>query len=295
MAKTHRSKKVEEDPQEGGEGKNSRSFWKGSITFGLVNIPVTLYSAESKQKLSFRLLDKRDFSPVRYQRVNEKSGKQVPWDDIVKGYEYEKDEYVVLGDADFERANVEATHTIEIVEFVDAAAISPIFFDKPYYIAPSKNGEKGYALLREVMRRTGKAGIARMVLRSREYLCAVIPHGQVLVVNLLRFSYEIRSAAKISVPGKDLKHLKISEKEIDMARQLVESMEERWDPEEFHEQYRDDLMKIIEEKIKSGKTKTIEEGKRPQAPRASKVVDITELLRRSVEEAQRQPSRRKAG
>ena len=295
MAKTHRSKKVEEDTEEGGEGKNPRSFWNGSITFGLVNIPVTLYSAESKQKLSFRLLDKRDFSPVRYQRVNEKSGKQVPWDDIVKGYEYEKDEYVVLGDADFERANVEATHTIEIVEFVDAAEISPIFFDKPYYIAPSKNGEKGYALLREVMRRTGKAGIARMVLRSREYLCAVIPHGQVLVVNLLRFSYEIRSAAKISVPGKDLKHLKISEKEIDMARQLVESMEERWDPEEFHEQYRDDLMKIIEEKIKSGKTKTIEEGKRPQAPRASKVVDITELLRRSVEEAQRQPSRRKAG
>src|SRR5262245_5359587 len=159
MAKTRSAKKA----QKQSEKKSPKTFWKGSISFGLVNIPVALYSAESNQKVSFRLLDRRDFSPVRYQRVNEHSGKEVSWDEIVKGYEYDKDEYVVLSDADFERANVEATHTVEIVAFVELKEISPMFFQKPYYLAPLKHGEKGYALLREVMRRTGKAGIARVV------------------------------------------------------------------------------------------------------------------------------------
>lgn len=279
------------------ESTKSRSLWKGSISFGLVNIPVALYSVTAEQKLSFRLLDRRDFAPVHYQRVNQKSGKEVPWDDIVKGYEYEKDEFVVLGDADFERANVEATQTIAISEFVDGAEISPIYFDKPYYLTPLKHGEKGYALLREVLRRTGKVGIARMVLRSREYLAALIVHGNVLVVDLLRFAHELRAADKLAVPGKDLKQLKISEREIAMAKQLVETLEEPWHPEQFHEQYYDDLMKIIDAKIKSGKTKTIEERSRTTAPRTSKVVDITHLLKQSVERAQqnKQPAaRRKA-
>jgi hypothetical protein len=156
----------------------TRPIWKGSINFGLVNIPVALYSAETNNSIDFDLLDKRDFSRVRYQRVNEKTGKEVPWDEIVKGYEYEKNEFVVLSDADFERANVEATQTIAITEFVDAAEISPVYFEQPYYLAPLKYGEKGYALLREAMRRTGKAGVARMVLRSREYLVAVLVHAR---------------------------------------------------------------------------------------------------------------------
>jgi DNA end-binding protein Ku len=293
MAKTKKKKTA----QRADEPKQSRSLWKGSISFGLVNIPVALHSVTAEEKLSFRLLDRRDFAPVHYQRVNQKSGKDVPWDDIVKGYEYEKDEYVVLGDADFERANVEATQTIAISEFVDGAEISPIYFDKPYYLTPLKHGEKGYALLREVLRRTGKVGIARVVLRSREYLAALIVHGDVLVVDLLRFAHELRAADKLAVPGKDLKQLKISEREIAMAKQLVDTLEEPWHPEQFHEQYYNDLMKIIDAKIKSGKTKTIEERSRTTTPRTSKVVDITHLLKQSVERVQqnKQPAaRRKA-
>ena len=276
---------------EGGK-KSPKTFWKGSISFGLVNIPVALYAAESNQKVSFRLLDRRDFSPVRYQRVNEHSGKEVSWDEIVKGYEYDKGEYVVLSDADFERANVEATHTIEIVAFVDLREISPMFFQKPYYLAPLKHGEKGYALLREVMRRSAKAGIARVVLRSREYLAAVTVHGEVLLLDLLRFAHELRGTGHLAVPGHDLKRLKINEREIEMAQQLVEAMQDAWRPEGFHEQYRDDLMKIIDAKIKSGKTKTLDERSRAPAVRASKVVDIRKLLKRSVDEAHREGRRR---
>jgi DNA end-binding protein Ku len=277
------------------DSKQPRSLWKGSISFGLVSIPVALYSAEAKEKLSFRLLDRRDFTPVRYRRVNEKSGKDVPWDDIVKGYEYDKSEFVVLSDADFQRANVEASQTIAISEFVEAAEISPIYFDKPYYLAPLKHGEKGYALLREAMRRTGKAGIARMVLRSREYLTALVVHGNLLVANLLRFPHDLRAADGIDVPGKDFKQLKITDREISMAEELIDKMVDRWDPKEFHEEYFDDLMKIIDAKIKSGKTKTIDEPAHPAAPRSSKVVDITEMLKRSVKQAQQPVHRRKAG
>lgn len=294
MAKARRKKEMDE-LTEGEEKSSSRPFWKGAISFGLVNIPVALYPVESKQKLTFRLLDRRDFSPVRYQRINEQSGKEVPWRDIVKGYEYEKGQYAVLSDADFERANVEATHTIEILSFVGAAEISPLYFDKPYYLAPQKNGEKGYALLREVLRRAGRVGIARMVLRSREYLAAVMVHDTVLIVNLLRFAHELRDARKLAVPKKDLKQLKITDREIAMAQQLVDSLEEPWQPEQFREQYRDDVLKMVEEKVKSGKTKTIEERGRAPALRTSKVVDITELLKRSVAQAQKEPRRRKAG
>lgn len=277
------------------ERPSTRPIWKGTISFGLVNIPVAMYSAENEEKLSFRLLDRRDLAPVRYRRVNEKTGKEVPWNEIVKGYEHEKNEFVVLSDSDFERANVEASQTIGITEFVDAKEISPVYFDKPYYLAPLKHGEKGYALLREVMRRTGKAGIARMVLRSREYLAAVLVHGEVLVVNLLRFAHELRGAQPLDVPGKDLKKLKITDREVTMAKDLVETLEEPWRPEQFHEQYYDDLMKIIDAKIKSGKSKTIEEHDRPVAPKTSKVVDITKLLKRSLEQAQQPARRRKAG
>ena len=208
-------------------------MWKGSISFGLVNIPVALYSAETKEKLSFRLLDRRDLNPVRYRRVNEKSGKEVPWDDIVKGYEYEKSEFVVLTDADFEKANIEATRTLAIAEFVDAAEISPLYFDKPYYLTPLKFGDKGYALLREAMRRSGKAGIARMVLRSREYLTALVVHGDLLFANLLRFAHDLRDADSLDVPGKDLKQLKITDREITMAEELIETMADHWNPEQF--------------------------------------------------------------
>jgi DNA end-binding protein Ku len=293
MAKRKKPKKKGGEPAR----SSSRPIWKGTISFGLVSIPVALHAAEEERRLSFRMLDRHDLSPIRYERVNARTGKPVEWDDIVKGYEYQKDEYVVVSDEELKRANPEATQTIDLVHFVDAAEINPVYYDKPYYVAPLKNGEKGYALLREVMARSAKVGIARLVLRSREYLAALLVNGPALILNLLRYAHELRSAQKLNVPDEDFKRLKISEKEIDMANQLIRSMQDHWNPEEYREEYRDDVLKMIEQKIKSGKTKTIEELPAPRSPQRAKVVDITELLKRSVERARgrEEPAKRKAG
>jgi DNA end-binding protein Ku len=275
----------------------SRAIWKGSIDFGLVNIPVSLYSAETSANLSFDLLDKRDFSRVRYRRINEKTGKEVPWDQIVKGYEYEKGEYVALSDEDFQRANVEATQSITITDFVDVTSISPLYYEKPYYLEPIKNGRRAYALLREVMKKTGKVGIAKVVIRSREHLAVVLVEGPLLVLNLLRFSHELRDAAGLDVPESGSKRTEISGQEIKMAERLVEAMVGDWNPKKYRDEYHDDLMKLINEKIQSGQTKAVtaapETAPRPQ--RRGKVIDIMDLLQQSVKQAHRkeEPSRRR--
>jgi DNA end-binding protein Ku len=260
----------------------------------LVNIPISLYPAETSNEISFKLLDRRDFSPVHYCRVNEKTGKEVPWDEIVKGYEYEKDEYVPLTEGDFERANTEATQSIEITDFVDAAEIEPVYYDKPYYLEPGKNAAKSYALLREVMRRTKTVGIAKVVIRSRQHLAAIIPRGAVLVLDLLRFPHELRDPSALNL----LRDAPIGEKEIKMGQRLVETMIGKWQPEKYRDDYREDLLKLVAEKVKAGKTRVIEERK-PEAPRRQgKVIDIMGLLKRSVEQAREKdqaPRRRKAG
>jgi DNA end-binding protein Ku len=272
---------------------SSRAIWKGSIDFGLVNIPVRLYSAENSNRLSFDLLDKRDFSRIRYRRVNETTGKEVPWDDIIKGYEYKKGEYVALSDADFARANVEATQTISITDFVDASAVSPLYYDKPYYLEPLKNGQRAYVLLREVLHDTGKVGIAKVVIRSREHLAMVLAEGPALILELLRFPDELRDASRLDLPKAASKGTATSAQEIKMAERLVESMVGKWQPEKYHDDYRDDLMKIIDQKVESGKTKVVE-NTMPAAPRAQrgKVIDIMHLLRESVEQASKRGSRK---
>jgi len=273
----------------------SRPIWRGSLAFGLVNIPVALHVAETSGDLSFNLLDRRDFSPVRYRRVNEKTGKEVPWDEIVKGYEYAKDEYVPLTEGDFKSANAEATQTIEITDFVAASEIEPVYYDKPYYLEPAKNAAKSYALLRSVMRRTKTVGIAKVVIRSRQHLAAVVPRGSVLVMILLRFAHELRDASALNVPG----DANLGTKEIEMAERLVETMIDRWQPEKYRDDYREDLLKLVEQKVKSGKTRVIEERKPEAARRSGKVIDIMDLLKRSVEQGRRReqaaPRRRKAG
>jgi DNA end-binding protein Ku len=272
---------------------SSRAIWKGSIDFGLVNIPVRLYSAENSNRLSFDLLDKRDFSRIRYRRVNETTGKEVPWDDIIKGYEYKKGEYVALSDADFARANVEATQTISITDFVDASAVSPLYYDKPYYLEPLKNGQRAYVLLREVLHDTGKVGIAKVVIRSREHLAMVLAEGPALILELLRFPDELRDASHLDLPKAASKGTATSAQEIKMAERLVESMVGKWQPEKYRDDYRDDLMKIIDQKVESGKTKVVE-NTMPAAPRAQrgKVIDIMHLLRESVEQASKRGSRK---
>ena len=286
--KTKRKRKTAES-----KSGSSRAIWKGSIDFGLVNIPVRLYSAENSNRLSFDLLDKRDFSRIRYRRVNETTGKEVAWDDIIKGYEYKKGEYVALSDADFARANVEATQTISITDFVDASAVSPLYYDKPYYLEPLKNGQRAYVLLREVLHDTGKVGIAKVVIRSREHLAMVLAEGPALILELLRFPDELRDASRLDLPKAASKRTATSAQEIKMAERLVESMVGKWQPEKYRDDYRGDLMKIIDQKVESGKTKVVE-NTMPAAPRAQrgKVIDIMHLLRESVEQASKRGSRK---
>lgn len=282
---------------------DSRAIWKGSIDFGLVNIPVQLYSAETANGLSFDLLDKRDFARIRYRRINEKTGKEVPWNDIVKGYEYKKDEYVAVSDADFARANVEASQTISITDFVSAIDVSPIYYDKPYYLAPLKNGERAYVLLREVLRNTGKVGIAKVVIRTRQHLAMVLVEGPMLILELLRFPDELRDFSTLNLPKSGSKTATALPRELKMAERLVKTMIGKWQPEKYRDEYRDDILKIIDEKVESGKTK-VAATTIPAAPRErrGKVIDIMHLLRQSVEQASKQGEskdelrrRRKAG
>jgi DNA end-binding protein Ku len=274
----------------------SRPIWKGSINFGLVSIPVAVYPAETSTRIDFDLLDKRDFSRVRYRRVNEKTGREVPWDRIVKGYQYEKGEYVAVTDQDLRNANVEATQSIDITQFVDASEISPIYYDKPYYLAPVKNGRRAYALLRDAMKKTGKAGIAKVVIQTRQHLAILLTHGDVLVLNLVRFAHELRDAAALDLPQSDSKTAKVSRREVKMAEQLVATMAGKWNPKTYRDDYRDDLLKLIEKKVQSGQTKSVEYAEPAARPkRTAKVIDIIHLLRQSVEDAKKkeQPARRR--
>ena len=267
---------------------SSRAIWSGSIDFGLVNIAVKLHSAQAQdQKIDFDLLDKRDFNRVRYRRINEKTGEEVTWDQIVRGYQYEKGEYVALSDEDFERANVAASQSIDITDFVDAAEISPLYYDTPYYVEPMKNGRRAYSLLRDVMQKTGKVGIAKIVLRTRQHLAALIPQGALLVLQTLRYPRELRDASNLDLPQANGKGRAVSNQEVKMAEQLLEAMFGKWQPDKYRDDYHEDLLKLIEKKIKAGRTKVIDAPRgSPRPKRRDNVVDIMNLLRQSVKKAQ---------
>jgi DNA end-binding protein Ku len=261
-----------------------RELWKGAIHFGLVNVPVSLYPAEQREELSFTMLDRRDLQPVGYKRFNKTTGDEVPYERIVKGYEWEDGQYVTLEKEDFKRANVEASQTVDIIGFVDAADIPLCYFESPYYLAPGKHGEKGYALLRETLQRTGRIGIANVVIRTRQHLAALYPQGKLLVLNTLRYQNEIRPAGDIKAP-EDLKDAKVQPREMQMAERLVDDMVMKWDPREYHDTYRDDLLKLIEEKAE-GRVKP--EPKVRKAKEAE-IIDFASLLERSL------AARRKGG
>jgi DNA end-binding protein Ku len=265
----------------------ARGLWKGAISFGLVNVPVELFSAEKRSsELDLTMLDKRDLAPVGYKRYNKSTGEDVPWAEIVKGYEYQDGRYVVLSDEDFRRANVEASKTVDIQAFVEAKDIPPQFFETPYYLSPGKRGEKAYALLRDALRKSGKAGIATVVIRTRQYLAAVLPQEEVLMMNTLRYADELKDAGELSIPAAAL-HAKASARELDMALRLIGDMSEKWRPEKFKDTYRDDLLKRIEDKVKAGQTEELtqpEKGRKPAA--GAEVIDLMALLKKSVERKQ---------
>jgi DNA end-binding protein Ku len=256
----------------------ARAIWKGSISFGLVNIPIALYPATRKEELKFRLLRKSDLSPVNYKRVAEKDGKEVPWDQIVKGYEYEKGKYVVLKDEDFERVDLEATQTVDIQDFVDQDEIDPMFFYKPYYLEPQKGGDKAYVLLRDALKDSNKVGIAKVVIKTRQYLAGVKPEDGALVLELMHFADELADTEKLHVPKK----AEVGTRELNMAKSLIDSMTSKWNPEKYRDDYREALMEVIEEKVEAG-GKEIEE-KPKKAPKPTKVIDLVSVLQKSLEQ-----------
>ena len=260
-----------------------RGLWKGAISFGLVNVPVELFSAEKRStELDLTLLDKRDLAPVGYKRYNKSTGKDVAWADVVKGYEYQDDRYVVLSDEDFRRANVEASKTVEILAFVDAKEIPAPFFETPYYLAPGKRGEKAYVLLRETLKKAGKAGIASVVIRTRQYLAALFPQDEVLLLNTLRYADELRDVKDLDLP--DMKKIRLSAKELDLALRLVRDMEDGWKPEKYKDTYREDLLARVEQKVKAGQTEEITQPEKEGRERAgAEVIDLMALLKKSVE------------
>ena len=273
-----------------------RPLWKGAISFGLVHIPVVLSSAENRNSFDLTMLDRRNMKPVGFKRYNKETEKEVGWDDIVKGYEYEKERYVVLTDEDFKRANVEATQTVDIVAFVDSEEVAPTYFETPYYLAPDKRGEKGYALLREALKATNKIAIATVVIRTRQYLAALIPSGNVIVLNTLRYKNELKSAKDLEVPSSNLKASGVSPREIAMAKKLVDEMTDQWKPERYRDTYHDDLMKMINKRIKAGKTEIItdaDEDDGEEKPVRGEVIDLMALLKRSVQAKGRSSSQSK--
>jgi DNA end-binding protein Ku len=255
-----------------------RAIWKGSISFGLVNIPIALYPATRKEELKFRMLRKKDLSPINYKRVAEKDGKEVPWDDIVKGYEYEKGKYVILKDEDFQRVDLEATQTVDIQDFVDVEEIDPMYFYKPYYLEPQKGGDKAYVLLRDALKAGNKVGIAKVVIKTRQYLAGVKAEDSVLILELMHFAEELADTDKLNVPKK----LEPQKKEMEMAKALINSMSAKWDPEKYHDDYREAVMKVIEEKVEHG-GEDIEE-KPKKAPKPTKVIDLVKVLQQSLEQ-----------
>lgn len=261
-----------------------RVVWKGAIVFGLVHIPVSLYPASSAKGLDLDLLDKRDFAPVGYQRINKRTGQAVASENIVKGYQYEDGQYVVVTEEDMRQANVEATQTVDIQSFVDAASVPPYFFDTPYYLEPGKRGEKGYALLRETLRRSNRVGLAKVVIRVRQHLAAVVPFGDVLLLNTMRYADEIRPVRDLKLPEGSLEKVGISKRELEMAERLVEDMSEDWTPEQYHDTYRADLIARIEAKVDKGQTHEVTEAKEgAPAPTGGEVVDLMAMLKRSLE------------
>jgi len=261
----------------------ARAFWKGSLSFGLVEIPVSLRPAEDATELSFTLLDRNDFSPVGYKRYNKNTGREVPWDRVIRGYEYEPGEYVVLTDEELKRANVKATQTIEISEFVDGREIHPAYYETPYYVEPLKKGSKSYALLREALERSGRVGIAQIVLRTRQRLAALTVRDGALLLDLLRYPHELRQVDSETIPKRGAG---VSQREIEMAERLIGEMAASWKPSEFHDTYQEDVLELVRRKVKSGQTHAVVEPEKTRGERAPRtdVVDLMPLLKKSLEE-----------
>src|SRR3954470_1653011 len=255
----------------------ARALWKGSISFGLVNIPIELHTAVRDHRPKFRMLHAADKSPVKYERVCIRDGHAVAWEDLVKGYEFEKGHFVILTKDDFKAAAVEKTRTIDIIDFVKSEEIDDRFFETPYYLVPAKGGERAYALLREAIRESGRIGIAKFILRDAQHLAAVEVIGNALVLSVMRFADELTDPKPLGFPASE----GIRKQELDMAKALVNSLAAEWQPDKYSDEYLDNLMRLIKGKVK-GRKVTLET---PETARSGEVVDLMERLRRSLDQA----------
>jgi DNA end-binding protein Ku len=259
-----------------------RAFWKGTVSFGLLNIPVGLYSSAEGEELHFSLLDPRNMAKIKFKRVNEKTGKEVPYAKITKGYGYAKNEYVLVGDEDFKAANPRATQTIDVEDFVALTEIDPMFFDKPYYLIPEKSGAKGYFLLRDALRKEEKVAIGKVVLHTRQHLVAILPRGEYLVLEQLRFAHEILTEDEVDLLREKGVSARYSPKELKMAESLVRQMSRKWEPEKYRDTYYRDLMARIHAKVKAGTGAKVEEPADLETPKPSNMVDLLPLLEQSL-------------
>ena len=274
----------------------ARPIWTGTLSFGLLNVPVSLMSGQRAMDLHFRMLDSRNKSPVRYERVNAETGDEVPWKDIVKAFEYKKGSYVVLKPEDIASAAPESHEAVEVEAFVDADAIGPEYFEKPYVLVPGKKAEKGYVLLREILKRTKKIGIAKVVIRTRQYLCAVQPKDDALLLLLMRYPQELVDMDEYRLPAGSPAKYRISPKEMEMAQTLIESMSAPWDPSEHKDEFRSKLQKVIEKRLKTKGVVTpeVEESETAHENAATNVVDFMSLLQKSLQSKRRTPAKKTA-
>ncbi len=263
----------------------ARALWKGSISFGLVNIPIELFTAVRNHRPKFRMLHAKDNSPVKFERVCIKDGHPVAWEDLVKGYEYQKGRFIVVTKEDFQAAALEKTRTVDIIDFVNADAIDDRFFETPYYLVPAKGGERAYALLREAIRQSGRIGIAKFILRDAQHLCAVEVIQQAIVLTVMRFADELVDVTGFDFPSAE----HVRKAELDMAKALVNSLAADWDPSKYSDQYRENLMRLIQSKAK-GEDVELEPA---NEPRQAEVVDLMERLRRSLAQSGKTSSRKK--
>lgn len=272
----------------------ARPVWSGTLSFGLLNIPVSLMSGERRTDISFRMLDARNNAPIRYERVNAETGDEVPWKDIVKAFEYDKGSYIVLEPEDIKSAAPESHDAIEVEGFVDTNSIGPQYFEKPYVLVPAKKAEKGYVLLREALAQTGKIGIARVVIRTRESLCAVMPQGSALLLMMMRYPQELVDVTEYNIPEGARGDYRISPKELEFSEQLIEAMSTDWKPDDYQDEFRERLQKVIKERMKAhGVVKREEEEHEPAEGAATNVVDFMSLLQQSIDRNKRTPAKKR--
>ncbi|AUA57884.1 Ku protein [Achromobacter spanius] len=260
----------------------TRTIWKGAISFGLVHIPVGLHTATTDSGVDFDWLDKRSMDPVGYKRINKRTGKEIDKENIVKGVEYEDGQYVIISPEEIADAYPRTTQTIEIQQFVEAGDVSFVYLERPYYVAPINKGQKVYALLRDTLAKTGKIGIAKVVIQTKQHLAALIPSGDVLVLNLMRWGDDVKSLEGLDLPKVGAKGMAPSASELKMAKMLVEDMSGKWDPEEFKDEFKAAVMDLVARKVKAGKTETVVEPQEEAPEYADNVIDLTELLQRSL-------------